>query len=389
MRFHPLPFLLVAASLATLLRTSTAVVPPAWTPTYALNESLFVFHDVDSGAAESTFGLVVYGWAFEKASAPADAGELQKIDAQAARVKATNPRARIMTYLNLELGLGWYDQERRAQEEHPGLFLAWKGNGSMIHSDAGPTMVQTWWDYRQSATLDYWHSEMLRSVIQSKSLDGVLFDDVSGFPNEHKDVASAFTPAETAHIKNKTLKAAANFTQALAGAGKYSCIYEGMDPTDNELARFTFLTVPPKPTHPDPATGGSLSSPANASACVAAMRHAIALGSAGVPMVMSVTSFKPTYNDKTERRDPDYLPHLAAFQIARGPHAFYSPDDLYNGDSTPLTDYPELHWSYGAPLGVGRELPGGRSGVFERKWSAKTVRLDCNTYEAEIVSTSL
>ena len=125
------------------------------------------------------------------------------------------------------------------------LFLQWP-NGTVMHCDAFDvgTKIQTFWDYRNPAVSEFWIEKLLNPVIASNQVDGVLFDDVSGLPNEHDDVRKRFNPQEINEIKAATFSAIARFTHLLASHGKYSLVYEGMDPTDQELSRFVFIQAP-------------------------------------------------------------------------------------------------------------------------------------------------
>ena len=239
------PLLLLSMATHAAAAAQSPYLPPPWPANWALNESTYVFSDTADGDAR--FGLTAFGWAFNKTTvSPHDHHEAAKITAEALRVKAANPSARVLMYLNLELGLGWYDTEAAAQSADPSLFLRYT-NGSVIHSDAGPTMIQTFWDYREANVTAYWLEHILAPIVASGSpVDGVLFDDCSGFPNEHASVATAagIGPAEVAVIKAATFRALVNFTHFLASHGKYSAVYEGMDPTDTNLSRFIYVGTP-------------------------------------------------------------------------------------------------------------------------------------------------
>lgn len=156
-------------------------------------------------------------------------------------------------YLNLELGLGWYDSEAAAQKADPSLFLRYR-NGTVISDSPGPTMIQTFWDFREPNVTTYWLERILRPlIVESQTVDGVLFDDCAGFPNEHADIAKAagIGPAQVAAIKAATLTALINFTHYIASHGKYSAIYETScggtppgDPRDEMLSRFFYVGTP-------------------------------------------------------------------------------------------------------------------------------------------------
>ena len=80
--------------------------------------------------------------------------------------------------------------------------------------------------------------------------------------------------------------------------------------------------------------------------------------------------------------DPQFKQKLAAFLIARGPHSYYGPSDLYDGMAVPNMSYPELQMDLGgAPLEDGH-LISGTSHVFERRFPNFTVRLDCSSFTA-------
>lgn len=259
--------LLLARSIALRLVTSAQVhvaagvlpvdasspyLPPPWEPNWLLKDSTYVFSDTAEGDAR--FGLTAFGWAFNKTTtSPYNHHEAAKITMEAARVKARNPSARVLMYLNLELGLGWYDSEAAAQKADPSLFLRYP-NGTMISDSPGPTMVQTFWDFRQPNVTQYWTEHILRPlIVDSDTVDGVLFDDCAGFPNEHVDIAKAagIGPMEIAQIKAATLTALINFTHYLASNGKYSAIYEQScggtapgSPRDAMLSRFVYVGTP-------------------------------------------------------------------------------------------------------------------------------------------------
>ena len=83
---------------------STPFLPPSWPANWAIKDSTYVFTDTAQGDAR--FGLTAFGWAFNKTTAlPFSHGEATKIIAEAKRVKTRNPSARVLMYLNLELGL--------------------------------------------------------------------------------------------------------------------------------------------------------------------------------------------------------------------------------------------------------------------------------------------
>jgi hypothetical protein len=198
---------LLALAAAAAATTAAAVPPllapiltPAWPGTFNTSESTFAFIDSADRTGTATpfgderFGAVVYGWAFDKGAAPADHGELAKITEQCAANKKLNPRQRCFTYLNLELALGWYTSERAVQDNttlsHELLIKA--SNGTVLYDSPGPTMLQAFWDYRSPAVIEYWKNVILAQVVASPHLDGVLYDDVTGFPNEHPVMAKAF-----------------------------------------------------------------------------------------------------------------------------------------------------------------------------------------------------
>ena len=239
------------------------------------------------------------------------------------------------------LSQGWYDHEATAQTADPSLFLRFP-NGTLINCDVGTTMRQTFWDYREPNVTAYWVGHILAPIVASAAVDGVLFDDCSGFPNEHASVATAagISPAEVANIKAATFRAAVNFTHYLASHGKYSAIYEGMDPKDEQLSRFIFLGTP---------------SNSSKAACVASMQALIELGGSGKPFIMTATGFHSTWHGAA--MDPQFRDKLAAFLIGRGTHAYYGPSDLYDGMAVPNMSYPELQYDLGgAPLSAGHSV---------------------------------
>lgn len=83
------------------LLPSPPYLPPSWDANSGLAEAARIF--TDTAQYDARFGLAA---AFNTTSAaPASHHEAAKIAAQAARVKARNPRARGLMYLNLELAL--------------------------------------------------------------------------------------------------------------------------------------------------------------------------------------------------------------------------------------------------------------------------------------------
>ena len=141
--------------------------------------------------------------------------------------QGSNPRARVLG-LNLELGLGWYDSEAEAQAASPSLFIR-DANGTVINCSAGPTMIQTFWDFREPNVTAYWLQHILAPIAASPTVDGVLFDDYDY--NEHADVAKAagIGPAEIAGIRAATFQALTTFTHFLAKRA-IPAVYEGWTP---------------------------------------------------------------------------------------------------------------------------------------------------------------
>jgi hypothetical protein len=359
-----LPLLFAVASATT----GSPYLPPAWPANWAIKDSTYVFTDTATGDAR--FGLAAFGWAFNKTTVhPFSHHEAAKITSEAARVKARNPGARVLMYLNLELGLGWYDDEAQAQQSDPSLFLRYP-NGTMISSSPGPTMIQTFWDFREPNVTTYWLQHILAPVVASAAVDGVLFDDCTGFPNEHASVAKAagIGPVEIARIRAATFMALTTFTHYLASHGKYSAVYEGMDPTDVQLSRFIYVGTPSNSSAPK---------------CVASMQALLKLGGGregGKPFIMTATGFHSTWHGS--RMDPQFAAKLAAFLISRGEHAYYGPSDLYDGMAVPNMSYPELRLDLGgAPLGAGHAMA-GQPHRFERHYPHYTVQLDCRGFNA-------
>ena len=79
---------------------------------------------------------------------------------------------------------------------------------------------------------------------------------------------------------------------------------------------------------------------------------------------------------------PAVTQDLARFLLVRGAYAYIGWQ--WVGCRDTYERPPELENDYGVPVDAVCRETGGGSGVYERQWTAGTVRMDCNTWSATL-----
>merc|ERR1712146_257038 len=98
-----------------------------------------------------------------------------------------------------------------------------------------------------------------------------------------------------------------------------------------------------------------------------------------------------TFTGKAQMTSPKQ--DLATFLLARGPHAWigHAWIGCASAGNRAEDKYPRpasLDADYGEPQGLCTETA-TNSGVFQRQWTKAMITLDCNSWEADIVTSQL
>jgi len=104
-----------------------------------------------------------------------------------------------------------------------------------------------------------------------------------------------------------------------------------------------------------------------------------------IPTMLSFTGASTPRRPHPAPFFPALLQDIARFMLVRG--AFSWMGYGWEGCITTAPPVVEFDQDYGIPVGRCAETPKG-SGVFEREWSKAHVRMDCNSFEANITLTS-
>ena len=331
---------------------------PSWAPDWSLRNStaMMAHSNIWTGPVQPVhhWGLLSIDWGCNRGGDPGPANHgWNRLGPAHATCEATSAancvalkEAGLVTrcgiYHNLELSLQWLESQRAVMDEAhvaAGWFLRFPGNGSVFAHDIPPG-DQWFIDWRSPQATQYFVHSMVDATMQA-GVDVTFSDDRSGVPNEHPEVQPALG------MSNESL---AELQFATQEAGQYLATVLAQ----NNRTCWDCLG----------GTRGQQAPPRDAAACAATMRAYCAPSMQGRGMFMGWSASTPNQT-------------VAAFLIARPPIAFIG-GRLDDHDWHPLFDL-----DVGEPLE--RALCQETSdGVFSRRWTKGTARLDCNTFTAEL-----
>lgn len=315
--------------------------PPTWAPEWNLTRSTIVQPWCrDPFIPAHPWGLVSLAWdcsedGFEEAATVANCTDL----------KARGIVSRCFIYHNQELALRWLESQRAAMDDPDRLtwFLRWP-NGTLYtepEKDRNHSgfEAQAFWDFRVPAASDYFVSSVL-ATMASPAVDGSYADDVDGVPMEHPNVVhnTNLSVADVRALQYATQATNQALINASIAAGKF--VWQAFGASD-----------------------GASPGPTNAT-CAAWMRAHCA----------------PEFQSRALLQQHDAAAanqSVAAFLIVRPPIAYlgwgwYSNDENWNEI---------FNLQAGEPTGgCVEETPG----VFSRKWTGGTARLDCGAWVADL-----
>jgi len=242
----------------------------------------------------------------------------------------------------MELALESLESQRAAMYPgevayNPRFFLQYP-NGTIYNERQTPG-DQFFWNFSYAPSRDYYARSVMASIAYPE-VDGTFTDDVTGIPAEHGALPArlGLSPAAVAAYQHATSVANQQLVDAAVAGGKY--VWAAFGDQDG--------------------VGGG---PSKAS-CASWMRARC------TPAWQALA--------RTQAADAaNFNQSLASFLVTRGPVSFFG----FGWESDMRNWRPEFLWPVGEPQGLCTEGP---AGVFSRAWAYGTVKLDCNTWLAEV-----
>lgn len=330
------------------LRNSTAMMAEHWIwagPVKPIHHwgLLSIDHGCNRGGKQ---GPTNHGW---NRLGPAQATCEATSAANCLALKEAGLVTRCGIYHNLELSLQWLESQRAVMDEAhvaAGWFLRFPGNGSVFQHDI-PEGKQWTIDWRNPAAAQYFVQSIVNATMQP-GVDVTFTDDREGVPCEHPEVQpdlnmsnSALADLRASSLTLRHRRAGSTWLpHSLRRIGRADCI--GGTQGEHNIH----------------------GPPAGVEQCTAYMRSLCAPSMQGRGMFMAWSA--GTANQT-----------LAAFLITRPPIAFLG-GRLDDHDWHPL-----FALDVGEPLdqALCQET---NAGVFSRRWTKGTARLDCRTFTAQI-----
>jgi len=380
--------------------------PPPWPAVWDMNLSTALQPRNTSGYYRSggQYGLCSFDWSNAGdvwRSNPDNATNCsQVLVEQARRVKAENPRTRVLVYRNMLLALEWIRGQRAAMYDasKAGFFLQYQpGNPSgtpagTIYDEPSGTLKQYIWNYSNPEVVAHWIREVTGpDAVGSPYVDGVFTDDVDGTFQEHVAACEnmGLSPKQVAAVAADTQTAYGKILAALMAHNGYNWQAFGSEDftaklLPSKVIRLGMRASAPLPYH-SPTT---LLAPAlcalswlelncQAEGCAKQMRKICAAAYRAQPRV--VAGCGPNWDDLTCENGTDKA--IAAFLIARGPFWWYGWGWEGVHEDEPRPYDPLWSISPGAPTSDCAEIS---PGVFERQFEKGRAALDCNLYEATL-----
>jgi hypothetical protein len=389
------------------------------------------------------WGLVALDWSVARPLWMAGGRDNQTMEAVSvagcSRLKASGQAQRCFIYKNMMRALEWMESQRVLMRDPSKRdFFLQHANGTIVNE---PVQYgdQYYWNFTNARAADAFISSILRSVAHS-AVDGSYTDDVLGASDVSAHVAPVYVQTGRPDVHCLSIEGLTCWLKTAAcllvlHAESYGAWWrthhhpgsQGRNCVDKSQAGTRARTCSGQQMcHPNPSTrpyiwiyswhlfccseqvdagkynwqafpssaermtdggvgdqtGGGV--PLQAGACVRFMRRLCDPLMQGQPMLMSGTA-----NDTTGRRPSELGPatnqSIAAFLITRPPVAFigwgWESGFTYDKWSDLFLLQP------GTPQALCEEGPA--AGVFSRRWSAGTARLDCHTQKADLPFPSL
>lgn len=283
---------------------------------------------------------------------------------QASLVKRANSNTRVFIYRNVEAAQQWQASSRALIDNvSDRSLLLRRPDGSIFcephnnnnYSDG----CYYFWAFNSSRCRKAVIEQVYMAGTVTDKFDGYFLDDITGLWMEHQDHSTVLRMSS------------ADVSAVVAGTGEMlNALYPRLI-ARGKFAWQAFNNWPFQSQGGAPTAGSSLTN----ATCAATVRTFAAMGAADAPFLWFLTlddQHKPVH----------FHQDLAGFLLTRGQHAYIGTG--WMGDAVP-TFPPEYHADYGSPLGPMVEGP---ARVFQRAWSAGTVKLDCNAFIASGIKTS-
>ena len=425
--------LLCSSVAAVLLRAGVgegvAWQLPRWDPVWQLNRSTiaqpcnnsgWLGPELPGGGDIGEFGLLSFDWANNRANWSAQQPNrceedlvAQAVAAEQASRAHPGPETKVFVYRGGEMCLNFMTDQRElmgdlpshpsgsfAEYPYKGYWVAYTNGTIWANRPAchGHCMGQLIWDFRDKSAADYYVNTVVGSTdfgVGNPHVDGMFLDDIAGLGTELPGLLDDldWTPRMVEDWNKAANETVARARELMLSKKKYNwqMFAEMAAPARSTCENGS--TIPPRP--------GQLPFPGMKALCSASAPAAKQL-----PWLMHVFSGRGLDADQFSCQPkigvvdcpklPEMEQKIAAFLLGRGDYAYmgYSWAGCANGVKSPWNNSggtqfwapsrwsPTMAYDFGAPLEPScREVSPG-SGVFERKYAHRTVRLDCTDWTA-------
>lgn len=378
---------------------------------WALNASTAVFFVGNSTRMEtpeeyqsdSRWGVIGYSWNVNNLGSHdkhAERWETQEAEA----IRSCNPSIKVMVTREVQVIGTWYDSidlnNQTLIDER--WFIMCPGNATTAISPcvskwsnngvAPPRLTEgRWLNWSHPPAADWWVETFIGGALRNTLLDGVFLDTGPGAPANSVGISAAGSVA-TCHQMALDAQAAFNRAIALAQSlGKF---------ITTQGAVFGAVTIAPWQStgrEPKMCGAGGLAgckemSPITVAACTNASRRVLQLAQTLDATNHTFQLFNQGGEwwefpgapprgrgsiDNVTVNPVSFAAQIALFQIARGRSALLQWHDWSFTETRRFIWSPDLDLDYGHPLEPGKEAS---EGVFQRKWSKRTVTLNCSDF---------
>ena len=381
---------------------------------WALNSSTAVFFVGNSTRMEtaaeyqsdSRWGVMGYSWNVNNVNSHdkhAERWESQEAEA----IRRYNPSVKVMVTREVQVIGEWYDSidlnnqtliDERWFIMCPGdattamspCVSNWRNNGF-----TPPRVTEgRWLNWSHPPAADWWVEAFLGGALRNPLLDGVFLDSGPGAPSNSVGISSARSAAAAAACHQMALDGQAAFERALALAqslGKFITT-QGAVVGAVTIAPWQSTGREPKMCGAGGLGGCRQMSPITVAACANASRRVLQLAQTLDATGHTFQLFSqggvwwdfpgaPPRGrgsiDNVTVNPVSFAAQIALFQIARGRSALLQWHDWSFTETRRFIWSPDLDLDYGHPLESGKEVS---EGVFQRKWSKRTVTLNCSDF---------
>ena len=409
------------------LSESADTLSPKWPVTYQMNESTIIMICNYSGYLSkeilpklTRFAIVDVDWSNANAvwvnESPMTCQ--QALLTQAKAIKAVNPKTKVFVYRNLAKALPWFfdPREKLLDPDYKSWFLPFKPN---ISYNVPSCTNYSNSSYHDNKCSDFYHDEWHRTPEhpsqcinecdcgkglpcgeyvwdhRNKTLQQWLTDVFIMGPSENNgqnstglnnpNIDGFYIDDHWTNVSRKSGNAACD-SDPFGGVSEIwpNCTVDMGINTQKQVTQLTDAWRESMTNAQQTIVNNNgfewhlfrIGIPPDQSSCAKYLRGT------GMALNSSVLMFEYSgLNDTQEQFEID----LAMFLLVRGPYAWLGYN--WNGchDTWVYREWdPMLDKDYGVPLGSMVEI---ESGVFERKWSKSTVKMDCNTYKPTITFT--